>query len=258
MKICKVKGCQDVVQAKGMCPVHYQRVRQGRDLLAPVIKRVGGLCSIAKCGRDILANGLCIAHYERSRKGQDMGPPILERNPNRKCLEPGCGGEYYAKNKCQSHYCSFYERTPERVSSRKKRDGSEARKANKRSWNQSVHGKEVKREWYKRKSSEDPNYKLARLLRHRLYLALRPSDTAKRVSAVLSLGCSIAYFRVYLEGLFQPGMTWENQGKWHIDHIRPMSSFDLTDPEQQKAACHYTNLQPLWAEDNLKKWAHYG
>jgi hypothetical protein len=49
-------------------------------------------------------------------------------------------------------------------------------------------------------------------------------------------------------------MTWENYGSWHIDHIKPFTAFDdLTDPEQQREVCHYTNLQPLWAEDNLRK-----
>jgi len=59
----------------------------------------------------------------------------------------------------------------------------------------------------------------------------------------------------YLEALFTPGMTWDNRGLygWHIDHIKPLASFDLTDREQFLQACHYTNLQPLWWQDNLKK-----
>ena len=71
------------------------------------------------------------------------------------------------------------------------------------------------------------------------------------------LGCSIEKLWEHLESKFQPGMTRENHGKWHIDHIRPCISFNLTDLEQQKICFHYTNLQPLWAEDNLKKGAKY-
>lgn len=60
---------------------------------------------------------------------------------------------------------------------------------------------------------------------------------------------------VHLESKFRPGMTWENRGKkgWHIDHIKPLSAFDLTDPGQVSDACHYTNLQPLWWKENLDK-----
>lgn len=69
------------------------------------------------------------------------------------------------------------------------------------------------------------------------------------------LGCTTENFVSYIETRFVKGMTWENYGAkgWHIDHIRPCASFDLTDIEQQKACFHYTNLQPLWARDNCRK-----
>ncbi len=59
----------------------------------------------------------------------------------------------------------------------------------------------------------------------------------------------------WLEKQFKSGMTWENRSLWHIDHKRPVSSFDLTKPEEQKLCFHYTNLQPLWAVENLRKSA---
>lgn len=97
------------------------------------------------------------------------------------------------------------------------------------------------------------NYKISKSLRGRLRSAIKTN--AKLGSAVKDLGCSIEEFKIYLESKFQHGMTWENWSidGWHIDHILPLSSFDLTDPEQFKTAVHYTNLQPLWAKDNLSK-----
>lgn len=76
----------------------------------------------------------------------------------------------------------------------------------------------------------------------------------RSVSAIAALGISIEEFRSYIEGKFQPGMSWDNYGKWHLDHIQPLKLFDLTDEAQAMRACHYTNLQPLWALDNQKKW----
>lgn len=90
-------------------------------------------------------------------------------------------------------------------------------------------------------------------LRTRINLVLK--GKIKSGSTIDLLGCSIEFFLQYIESKFLPGMTWNNHTKsgWHIDHIIPCASFDLTDPEQQKKCFHYSNLQPLWAVDNLRK-----
>jgi hypothetical protein len=110
---------------------------------------------------------------------------------------------------------------------------------------------EKRKQYYANK--KNVNARLSRSLRSRLKSALR--GNYKSGSAVKDLGCSIDELKVYLESKFEPGMSWENHGfyGWHIDHIKPLSSFDLTDKEQLLQAVHYTNLQPLWAEDNLSK-----
>jgi hypothetical protein len=77
----------------------------------------------------------------------------------------------------------------------------------------------------------------------------------KPSSSIELLGCTVEEARAHIERQLLPGMTWENHGEWHIDHVRPIASFDLTDPEQVRACAHFTNLQPLWAADNLAKGA---
>jgi hypothetical protein len=100
-----------------------------------------------------------------------------------------------------------------------------------------------------------PEEKLGKSLRARVVRALK--GKIRPGSAIKLLGCSIEECRKHIESLWLPGMTWENHGfgkdKWHIDHILPLDSFDLTDPEQFKRAVHYKNLQPLWQPDNLRK-----
>lgn len=104
----------------------------------------------------------------------------------------------------------------------------------------------------KLRRNTDPSYKLITNQRTRITGILKKHKTEKTLDL---LGCSAQFLRTYLENKFLEGMTWENYGKhgWHVDHIIPCSSFDLTDPEQQIKCFHYTNLQPLWAVDNLKK-----
>jgi hypothetical protein len=106
---------------------------------------------------------------------------------------------------------------------------------------------------YDRYGSTPENKRLARNLRGRLNKALH--GNYKAGSAVNDLGCSIAELKQHLESQFKPGMSWDNYGRngWHIDHITPLCRFNLQDEIEFKKACHFTNLQPLWAGDNLEK-----
>ena len=107
------------------------------------------------------------------------------------------------------------------------------------------------------KLKTDPDFKLKMQLRHRIYLALKVKGISKSKRTMKLLGCTVEELWKHLESKFQPGMTKENYGKWHVDHIKPCASFDLTDPKQQFICFHYTNLQPLWAKDNIRKGAKY-
>jgi len=123
--------------------------------------------------------------------------------------------------------------------------GKEYRKINKDKVNIS------RSKWFKERYPRDIQFKLRYLLRSRFLLTIK-KDYRKDSSLDL-LGCSVSYFKKYLESLFKDNMSWDNHGKWHIDHIVPLSCFDLTDSEQISKAFHYTNLQPLWGADNIRK-----
>lgn len=115
-----------------------------------------------------------------------------------------------------------------------------------------------KRAAYQRKRYHtDVEYRLSCLLRKRLTGALKAQGVKKTTATLKLCGCSLEKLKQHLEKQFTEGMSWENKGEWHVDHIRPVCSFDLTDIEQQKVCFHYTNLQPLWAIDNFRKSGTY-
>ena len=154
------------------------------------------------------------------------------------------GKEYYLKNrekriKYQREYRSthqkahresnrkYYFKNKERLSKNNTRNARERRKTN-------------------------PSFKILDTLRSRMLHALKGKNKSASTMNLLGIkNIEIVWQR--LESLFQDGMTRENHGIWHIDHITPCTAFDLIDPEQQKKCFHYTNLQPLWAIDNMKK-----
>lgn len=108
--------------------------------------------------------------------------------------------------------------------------------------------------YYKTKKFKDNiQFKLKSRIRKRVWESL--NGKKKPSSAVKELGCTVEELKNYLENQFEGGMSWSNWGffGWHIDHIKPLSSFDLTDIVQFKEACHYTNLRPMWGIENIKK-----
>lgn len=116
-----------------------------------------------------------------------------------------------------------------------------------------------KKEYLKNKYNNDFNYKIKKTLRKRILNALKSSGIKKNTSTEILLGCSIEEVRKHLEKQFKPNMSWENHGRfgWHIDHIIPCAAFDLTNPKEQKKCFNYTNLQPLWANENLLKGSKF-
>ena len=77
----------------------------------------------------------------------------------------------------------------------------------------------------------------------------------KSAKTEIILGCTVLEFRNYIESKFIDGMNWKNQGKWHLDHIKPLALG--TNEEEVIELNHYTNFQPLWAIDNLRKGSKY-
>lgn len=126
---------------------------------------------------------------------------------------------------------------------RARRREDEWRKSNKERTNKALRDRRA----------SDVGFRLKCNLRKRLSFLLRLSLTKKTEQTMDLLGCSIDYLKAHLASKFTEGMSFENYGAWHIDHIRACDLFDLTKETERRECFHYTNLQPLWAVDNLKK-----
>lgn len=115
---------------------------------------------------------------------------------------------------------------------------------------QKNHRKEINK-YRKNKFQNDINFRLRHFLKNRLINAIKRNK--KINSFILLLDCSIIQLKNHLQNQFKKGMSWQNYGKWHIDHIRPCASFDLSKTSQQRKCFNYKNLQPLWAKENQSK-----
>lgn len=125
-------------------------------------------------------------------------------------------------------------------------------KAKREEYKNSGKGCEKSKAW-QAKMMGNIEFRLKKNLRGRIYVALKKS--VKSDTTMNLIGCSIDFFKGYVEAQFTFGMCWDNMGLWHLDHKIPCANFDLTKESQQRFCFNYTNIQPLWAIDNLRKGA---
>lgn len=110
------------------------------------------------------------------------------------------------------------------------------------------------RENDRKRYQDNPNFKMKKILRARLTEMMKRQSTVKSDSTIKLLGCGVQAFKKWLEYQFTSYMTWENHGSyWHVDHIKPCASFNLTIEAEQKYCFHWSNMQPLTIKDNLEK-----
>ena len=158
--------------------------------------------------------------------------------------------EYIKNNKKQiaESKRKYYEKNKEEIKQQKK----EYYQKNKKQIIKK--SQKYRREWKRKKYASDTNYKLAQLIRSSSGKIMRAVKKNKKMKSLEYLGCSLDEFRKHIESLWQEGMSWDNHGfdGWHLDHIKPIDWFikNSDDPWQ---ANHYTNLQPLWARENIIK-----
>ena len=104
-------------------------------------------------------------------------------------------------------------------------------------------------------SNSNVSFRIQRNCQKRIWDAVKGNCKSAPTKALI--GCSADELKTHLESRFTEGMTLDNYGEWHVDHIKPCASFDLSAPHEQVLCFHYSNLQPLWAKDNMSKGASY-
>jgi hypothetical protein len=175
---------------------------------------------------------------EIKRKYDKESKTFYRNNPEYKQKDLESQRRYTEKNRKK-----VYERNQEwrknnwdAVYKQRKESGSQRRNINK---------------WYHSRGKHNINHVLSERLRIRIRRALHGKCKSK--STIELLGCDVDFFKLHLQNQFQENMSWDNYGEWHIDHIIPCCSFDLSIPEEQFKCFNYVNLRPLWGIENLLK-----
>lgn len=149
----------------------------------------------------------------------------------------------YIKNK--EYFKQYFQKNKDKNKEYRHLKNKEWMKKNRSYINQQINNKYI----------NNIQFKSRMILGSRIRIALKKQNSKKQEKTIILIGCTHKQFQEHIEKQFKEGMNWNNWTLhgWHIDHIKPLSSFDLKQKEEQLKACHYTNLQPLWCYDNLSK-----
>ena len=171
-------------------------------------------------------------HYRKSPQGK-LKDKIWRQSPE--------GKEWWKKYKKSSTWKKCNENY----------ENGDASKVRYKKYRQSKKRKVV----YTRYLNSKPEVRIAKNLRGRLNKILNVQNQTKKEHTLNLIGCTVTDLKIHLDKKFKKGMSWSNYGVhgWHIDHVIPCSKFNLKNLEEQKKCFNYQNLQPLWAEENIKK-----
>lgn len=221
--------------SKGLCSRcfgrGYFRKRTGYIPTASGWSRSYEQCLICKTTENKYeSNGLCHKCYSRERRRKQLNYIPTKSGWSRRhesCISCSTTQlKHQGKGLCRECYLSKYKLSDKQKSS--------------------------KSIYMQQQFEKFPWKRCVQRIRTRTYVALKGYRKTLGSNGKF-IGCSLEELKQHLEKQFKPGMTWENYGKWHVDHIQPLSSFNLQDDKEIKKACHFTNLQPLWARENLQK-----
>lgn len=169
---------------------------------------------------------------------------------------------HYQKNKSETleRQRAYYHANKEKVLARQSRyhfNNQDKRSADRkeRYINNKEHENANNIARHNHRMKNDPLYRFKQRCRTRVYLAFTRNGYTKRSKTFGLVGCTFDQLVSSVESKFTDGMSWDNYGEWHLDHIIPFAAASTI--EQVEALCHYTNLQPLWASDNLRKAGMY-
>jgi hypothetical protein len=220
------------------------------------IKDSKELCKCSRCGSTVLLE----TYFSKNRKGEwnktcdrcRASRKVQNSTPEMKAREQS----NYIKNKEKVLVkCKEYrDNNKETIAARGKAyriDHTTETSIRGKKWRSENREKLNKR--YNERRATEPEFKLKSNLRGRIYKAMKGLN--KSAPTMGLVGCTVEELKEHLASQFTENMTFENYGEWHVDHMQPCASFDLLDPEEQRKCFHYTNLQPLWAIDNIRKGA---
>lgn len=191
----------------------------------------------------------CMKNYQLKNKKHIQKITKIYKDKNKEKTREN-NKRYYVKNKkADNERCRKYYADNRKKEIKRKKAYSEIPK-NKRRLSK-LHTK-----YTRERRQNDPSFRLLCNLRNRMCVVI--SKGQKSLNTMFLVGCDMDYLMYHLQEQFTSGMSWDNYGAWHIDHIKPCSKFNLSSFDEQRKCFNFTNLQPLWKIDNLKKANKYG